>query len=95
MNEQTIYLNGKRFRCWKTFGKELKSLLFLDDSINVKNPNVISDVLHGGYGILNVGEEYTVVWQHFERSRRVLDEETLRDILEMFANHTNVNLIFE
>ncbi len=93
--QQTLYLDGKKFRSELTFCKEVKELLFLGHDVKCRSLDVANDVLYGGYGILNCNEKYTVVWQNYKRSVQTLEEELLERILDIFRSNTNITLILE
>ncbi|HAA54227.1 MAG TPA: hypothetical protein DCE42_05700, partial [Myxococcales bacterium] len=95
MSEQIIYLNGKAFRDWRTFAKELKRVLCLDDSVNVLNANVLNDVLYGGYGILSYRVPYTIVWRNFQRCKKVIPEDVLAEMCALFLDNPYITLVYE
>ena len=45
------------------------------------NLDAFSDVLKGGFGMHEYGEEISILWEHFAHSRRALDSEFLLRVL--------------
>jgi len=95
MKENIFYLNGRKIRSLNSFGKELRNTFYFEEHLNLKNLNVINDVLRGGYGILAYNEVFTLIWQKYKTSERFLDKELLEFILEILNENSNITLIFE
>ena len=93
--EQTFYLNGQKMRSLLTFGKELRNVFYFEDHLNLKNLNVVNDILRGGFGILNCNENYTIVWQNYKKSELALDVDLLKIILDIFKGNPNITLILD
>jgi len=90
--KQRIYLNGKSIRSWNTFVIELKEALCLSDTLNLKNPDVVNDVLSGGYGNLAVNEAFILHWQAFGTSKRRTPAREFQQILNALLLHGNITL---
>jgi len=92
---QIVYIDGRNFNSIKTFGKVIKEAFCLGDDMNVKSLDVINDVLYGGYGILNYEEEFTVVWQNYNKSKLKLKDKDLKLIQDIFESNPFINLALE
>lgn len=95
MQKPVYYLNGKNIRSLHTLGKALRATFYFEDHLNLKNLNVVNDVLRGGFGALKYQEPYTVVWQHYKTTERFLDPELLEALLDSFNDKPYVELILE
>lgn len=95
MQRPIYYLNGKGIRSIHTLGKALRATFFFEEHLDLTSLDVINDVLYGGYGTLNSGESYTVVWQHYKTSERLLDPDLLEAILAIFEGLERVTLVLE
>lgn len=95
MKKPIFYLNGSKIKSVNTFGIELRNIFFFDPSLNFKSLDLLDDVLHGGYGVLNCGEEIIVVWQNYKKSERALSKDLLETILNMFHKNPYIELVLD
>jgi hypothetical protein len=93
--EPIFYLNGKQIRSLHTLGKVLRNTFYFDERLNLKNLNVINDVMRGGFGILNQNEPITLIWQNHKSSERNLDADLYAFLLKIFEENPNINLVLD
>lgn len=77
---KTVTLNGAAFTDLRGFYREMAQLLApgREDEIG-RNLDALCDLLRGGFGFHDYGEELTIVWENYAASRANLGErETLR-----------------
>ncbi len=91
---QTIYIDGSNFNSRKTFTQEIKSAFCFEDSLNIKNWNVMQDCLYGGYGIIDYREEFILIWQNFKKSQHKISEKELREMLDLLQEMDHIDLVF-
>lgn len=95
MKKPIFHLNGSKIKSINTFGTELRNTFFFDSGLNLKSLDVLDDVLHGGYGVLNCEEEIIVVWQNYKKSEKALSKDLLETILNMFRKNPYIELILD
>lgn len=90
----SFMLNGSKVRSLRSLGKELKQIFYFPECLDLKSWDVISDVMQGGYGILNEQEKIIVTWKNHKTSERYLSQELFNFIAEGFGNQ-NISVILE
>lgn len=95
MKKNTFYLNGQKIKSLGTLARELRNTFLLGEHLNLKNLDVVNDVLWGGFGVLAYNEAFILVWQNYKTTERFLDKEILEFMLKILNEHSNISLILE
>ncbi|MCF0057972.1 hypothetical protein [Dyadobacter sp. CY356] len=81
MNTKTIIINADNFSDLSGFYEEMNKLFM--NGIDWKmghSLDALNDILYGGFGVYNPGEEVIVLWSNFQKSKSDLGtEETIRN----------------
>jgi len=85
-----LILDGNKFSDLEGFYIEMDKLLTKDlDWETGHNLDALNDLLSGGFGVHEYGEELKIKWLHYEKSKRELGEEKFLAILEVFLDCDN------
>ncbi|MCP4523746.1 MAG: Barstar (barnase inhibitor) [Candidatus Gracilibacteria bacterium] len=85
-----IIINGNNFNNIDGFYKEI--ILNFAPSIDWEiNLDSLHDILYGGFGVFEYGEEITLKWENYSKSKVELEE--INDILEIIESCENIYLI--
>ena len=82
-----ITIEGNNFNNLEGFYSEIDKLLTRD--LNWKtghNFAAFNDLLRGGFGVHEYGEEIIVKWINYEKSKKDLGNETILILLEIICN---------
>ena len=84
-------IKGNKFRSKKGFYRHVEKIFTngLGWHIGI-NLDAFADVLWGGFGRHDPGEEITVMWSNFEKSRYFLNGNFLSTVVEILAEAENV-----
>ena len=97
MGKKKFTLDANNFSNIGEFYTEIQKTL-TDDSFNIgRNLDALVDVLRGGFVKYELGEEITIVWKNFEKSKKDFNStpNILNSILEIFEEAETVELIKE
>lgn len=80
MNTKTIIINADNFSDLAGFYEEMNKLFMKDVDWKMGHSlDALNDILYGGFGVYNPGEQVVVLWNHFSKSKRDLGhDETVR-----------------
>jgi RNAse (barnase) inhibitor barstar len=80
MSKQSIFLNGNNFSDLESFYDEVDRVLIKDlDWKTGHNLDAFDDILRGGFGVVEPGEAYKIIWQNASKSKNDLGyTETIR-----------------
>jgi hypothetical protein len=94
--KQEFILNGSKISNKHSFFKEISETIFPDfEWKSGYSFDVLSDILEGGYGLIDDQEKYAIRWQNFNSSTRKMEEKLLLDILDTFDTLEGVELVLE
>lgn len=83
-------LDGNKFCDLEGFYTEIDKLLTKDlDWKTGHNLAAFNDLLRGGFGAHEYGEEIIVKWVNYEKSKKNLGNETILTLLEIFLDCDN------
>ncbi len=84
-------INGNKFRSKKGFYRHVENIFTYELGWRIgRNLNAFADILRGGFGRHDPGEEITVVWSNFQKSKQCLNENFLAAAEEILAEAENV-----
>ncbi len=83
---KTFIIDGENFHDIKGFYDEIVSVLTNDFKGFGRNYDAFDDILYGGYQF-EFKEKIILVWRNFDKSKKELPEEFLKNILEIIRNH--------
>lgn len=84
-------INGNKFRSKKGFYRHVENIFTYQLGWRIgRNLNAFADILWGGFGRHGPGEEITVVWSNFQKSKQSLNENFLAAAVEILAEAENV-----
>jgi len=96
IKKQEFILNGSKISNKHSFFKEISETIFPDfEWKNGYSFDVLSDILEGGYGLINYQEKYAIRWQKFKSSQRKMDKQSLDEVLGILNEEENIELILE
>lgn len=88
-----LVLDGAAFNSVDSFYSRVQEVLCPGFAWG-RNQNAFNDLLCGGFGVFDVGDEVELVWRNGERSRLILGE--LCDaMVEIIASHTPIRFTRE
>ncbi len=93
MSKPVFQINGAAFSDLEGFYDEVENALLQGEPWG-RDLDALHDILSGGFGPLP--EEFRLVWEHSDLSRRRLGETgegSFTDLLEIIAEHPNVELV--
>ena len=94
--KKEFIIDGKNFSTAKGFFDEIKEKLAIDITEKFSNNlDLFDDILEGGYGQSNYQEEIIIRWINIKRSRRVLKQKFIDEMLDIFKSHDHILLIEE
>jgi len=88
--EKKFVINGKNFSDIKGFYNEIQTILTHNFTKFGKNLDAFDDLLYGGLGKFEHNEKIILIWENFEKSKRDIDAEYLKKILDVIKSHKNV-----
>ena len=68
---------------------------FVRASLWGRNLNAFNDLLRGGFGVFEVGEEVELVWRSSARSREILGADLYDAMMEMITGHSHIRFTRE
>ncbi len=88
----SLTIDGTRFGDLNSFYKHMDELL-TDGTMRVgHNLDAFNDLLRGGFGVFDYGEQVDIYWDSFEQSRETLGDGLLLTILEIILRADNCTL---
>lgn len=94
MNKKTIYINGDNFTDLEGFYTETDRVLTRNLGWQTgHNPDALSDLLRGGFGVYEYEEPVTIVWENFDQSVAALGQPLINTILEIITSHDHITFI--
>ncbi|KMY54337.1 hypothetical protein AC623_10675 [Bacillus sp. FJAT-27231] len=80
-------IDGEKFSDFKGFCKEFSNVVLSGKHEWNGNLDAFNDILYGGFGNIESGEEYTIIWRNSVKSKRDLGyEETIIKLNEILKN---------
>jgi len=87
-------INGNKIRSKKGFYNYVEALLTNNLSWKIgRNLDAFDEILDGGFGRHDEGEEIIIKWVNFKKSEEFLDRKFLKVVIEILDEKENV--IFE
>lgn len=80
MTKKTIIINAEYFSDLHGFYEEMNKLFMKDVDWKLgQSLDALNDILYGGFGVYNSGEQVIVLWNGFSKSKKDLGaEETMK-----------------
>ena len=99
MNKKTIIINAGNFSDLAGFYEEMNKLFMKDSDWKMgQSLDALNDILYGGFGVYNPGEQVVVLWNGFSKSKKDLGTEATIQHYQMKIEKGypyNVNLFQE
>ena len=84
-------INGNKFRSKKGFYRHVEQVFTNTLGWRIgRSLDALEDILYGGFGRHDPGEEIRVIWSNFQKSRQCLNGNFLLEILEILQEAENV-----
>ncbi len=94
MMKTEYVINGTRIKSEKIFYNEIEKVLTSGLTWKIgRNLNAFNDVLRGGFGCYDYGEEFILKWKNFSVSERHLDPGFLKRVLGILEENENVTFV--
>jgi hypothetical protein len=81
-NRKVIVINGGHFSNLAGFYEEVSSVLMKDTDWKIGTLDGFDDILYGGFGVFENGEELEIVWKESQKSEKDLGFEATCDFYE-------------
>lgn len=87
---KNIVIDGEKFSDLEGFYTEIDRLLTKDLEWQTgHNLDAFNDLLRGGFGVHELGEEIIIKWINYKQSKENLGNETILTLLEIFLDCDN------
>ena len=97
MNIHTIIINGDNFSDIESFYVEIDWVLTKDLIFKTGyNLDAFNDLLRGGFGVYESGEQINLVWTNFSKSKKYLGQrliDILVQIIKDYNDHINFKTV--
>lgn len=80
--KEVIVINGGHFSSLFEFYKEVSGVLMKDTDWNVGTLDGFDDILYGGFGVFESGDEVEIVWKESQKSKFDLGFKATKEFYE-------------
>lgn len=77
-----IIINGSHFSDLSGFYSEVSSVLMKETDWKIGTLDGLDDILYGGFGVFESGEEIEIIWKESQKSKEDLGLELTRNFYE-------------
>ena len=92
MKKKMFIIDGKNFSNIEGFYDEVQRKLTIDFPGFGRNLDAFDDILYGGDELFKFKEKIVLRWKNFNKSKKELPSEFLKDILEIIKHHNHIEL---
>ncbi|MDD5770182.1 MAG: barstar family protein [Candidatus Gracilibacteria bacterium] len=90
---KTFTINGNHLTSLDDFYLKIEDLFLQNSTLKFgKNLDALNDILYGGFGSFEENENIEIVWQNFEKSKKLIKNIDL--IEQIIKNHKNIFILF-